>query len=178
MENPVQLTPHFVQAVDYARQVHVNLRKGTQVPYMAHLLGVASLALGETRCVPFPVTEDIVIKRGKTMRSPTRRSDRRTFGAHATVLIEMALMPTLEDVLKAVMDAKANALTGLPTKAQFVEVYRPQEPKMTWEQRAKAGVDANFQEALKADTGTSEATGRVRGRSETFSELEFALRLV
>src|ERR1700747_3451845 len=48
MENPVQLTLRFTQATDYARQVHVSLRKGTQVPYMAHLLGVASLVLGET----------------------------------------------------------------------------------------------------------------------------------
>src|SRR5215470_4511415 len=61
MENPVQLTPRFTQAVDYARQVHVSLRKGTQVPYMAHLLGVASLVLGESGHVPFPVTEDIAI---------------------------------------------------------------------------------------------------------------------
>jgi hypothetical protein len=61
MENPVQLTPHFTQAVDYARQVHVELRKGTQVPYMAHLLGVASLVLGESGHLPFPVTEDTVI---------------------------------------------------------------------------------------------------------------------
>jgi len=43
------------------------------------------------------------------------------------------------------------ALAGRPTKAQFVKVYGPQGPKMTWEQRAKAGVDAKyFQEALKA----------------------------
>ena len=34
------------------------------------------------------------------------------------------------------------ALAGRPTKAQFVKVYGPQGPKMTWEQRAKAGVDA------------------------------------
>src|SRR3989475_12387217 len=61
MENPGQLTPRFTQAVDYARQVHVSLRKGTQVPYMAHLLGVASLVLGETGHVPFPVTEDMAI---------------------------------------------------------------------------------------------------------------------
>ena len=60
-ENPVQLTTRFTQAVDYARQVHVSLRKGTQVPYLAHLLGVASLVLGETGHVPFPVTEDIAI---------------------------------------------------------------------------------------------------------------------
>jgi Guanosine polyphosphate pyrophosphohydrolases/synthetases len=61
MENPVQLTPRFTQAVDYARQVHVSLRKGTQGPYMAHLLGVASLVLGESGHVPFPVTEDMAI---------------------------------------------------------------------------------------------------------------------
>src|SRR6266571_4859582 len=61
MENPVQLTPRFTLAVDYARQVHVSLRKGTQVPYMAHLLGVASLVMGETGHVDFPVTEDMAI---------------------------------------------------------------------------------------------------------------------
>jgi hypothetical protein len=39
-------------------------------------------------------------------------------------------------------------LAGRPTKAQFIKVYGP---KMTWDQRAKAGVDArHFQEALKA----------------------------
>jgi hypothetical protein len=43
------------------------------------------------------------------------------------------------------------ALAGRPTKAEFVKVYGPQGPKMTWEQRAEAGVDAkHFQEALKA----------------------------
>ena len=41
------------------------------------------------------------------------------------------------------------ALAGRPTKAQFVKVYGPQGPKMTWEQRSKAGVDAkHFQAAL------------------------------
>src|SRR5262245_34218416 len=61
MENTLQLTARFTQAVDYAREVHVGLRKGTEVPYMAHLLGVASLVLGESGHVPFPVTEDIAI---------------------------------------------------------------------------------------------------------------------
>jgi len=56
-----QLTNRFTHAVDYARQVHVGLRKGTQVPYMAHLLRVASLVLGESGHVPLPVTEDMVI---------------------------------------------------------------------------------------------------------------------
>jgi hypothetical protein len=40
------------------------------------------------------------------------------------------------------------------TKAQFIKVYGPQGPKMAWEQRAEAGVDAkHFQEALKAKGG-------------------------
>jgi cytochrome c5 len=43
------------------------------------------------------------------------------------------------------------ALAGRTTKAQFVKVYGPKGPKMTWDQRTKAGVDAKqFQEALRA----------------------------
>jgi (p)ppGpp synthase/HD superfamily hydrolase len=41
--------------------VHVNYRKGTIVPYMTHLMGVASLVMGESGHVDFPVTEDMVI---------------------------------------------------------------------------------------------------------------------
>ncbi len=46
------------------------------------------------------------------------------------------------------------ALAGRPTKTQFIKVYGPQGPKMTWEQRARAGVDAkHFQAALAAKGG-------------------------
>jgi (p)ppGpp synthase/HD superfamily hydrolase len=55
------LTQRFSHAVDYARQIHVGYRKATNVPYMAHLLGVASLVMGESGQVPFPVTENMVI---------------------------------------------------------------------------------------------------------------------
>lgn len=55
------LTQRFTDAVDYTRQIHTSLRKGTEVPYMAHLLGVASLVMGEIGHVPFDVTEDMVI---------------------------------------------------------------------------------------------------------------------
>ena len=42
-------------------------------------------------------------------------------------------------------------LAGRPTKEQFIKVYGPAGPKMTWEQRAKAGVPAEkFQSALAA----------------------------
>jgi hypothetical protein len=43
------------------------------------------------------------------------------------------------------------ALAGRPTKTQFIKVYGPKGPTMTWAQRAKVGVDAkHFQDALKA----------------------------
>ena len=57
----LHFTDKFTRAVDYARQVHVECRKETQVPYMAHLLGVAALVIGENGYVNFPVTEDMVI---------------------------------------------------------------------------------------------------------------------
>lgn len=57
----LHLTFRFTGAVDYARNVHVGTRKKTEVPYMAHLLGVASLVMGEAGHVPFPVSEDMAI---------------------------------------------------------------------------------------------------------------------
>lgn len=40
------LSERFTQAVDYAREAHASqTRKGTSIPYLAHLLGVASLVL-------------------------------------------------------------------------------------------------------------------------------------
>ena len=40
------LSERFTQAVDYAREAHTSqTRKGTAIPYLAHLLGVASLVL-------------------------------------------------------------------------------------------------------------------------------------
>jgi (p)ppGpp synthase/HD superfamily hydrolase len=47
--------------VDYARILHIERRKGTGIPYMAHLFGVASLVMGEAGLACLPVTEDMVI---------------------------------------------------------------------------------------------------------------------
>ena len=57
----LHLSDRFTRAVDYARVLHIERRKGTEIPYMAHLLGVASLVMGEAGHVPFPVTEEMVI---------------------------------------------------------------------------------------------------------------------
>jgi len=58
---PVVLTDRFTRAADYVRAIHIGTRKGTGIPYMAHLLGVASLLLSESGHVPFAVTEDMAI---------------------------------------------------------------------------------------------------------------------
>lgn len=55
---PLRLTHRFTLAVDYARHLHIERRKGTGSPAMAHLLGVTSLVMGEP---DFPVTEDMAI---------------------------------------------------------------------------------------------------------------------
>jgi (p)ppGpp synthase/HD superfamily hydrolase len=59
--NPLHFTERLTSAVDYARHLHIERRKGTGIPYMAHLLGVASLVIGEAGLTDFPVTEDMVI---------------------------------------------------------------------------------------------------------------------
>ena len=57
----LHLGDRFSRAVDYARILHIERRKGSDIPSMAHLLGVASLVIGEAGHVSFPVTEDMVI---------------------------------------------------------------------------------------------------------------------
>jgi len=42
----MNLSPRFEQALHYAVLIHAGqIRKGTEIPYLAHLLGVASIAL-------------------------------------------------------------------------------------------------------------------------------------
>jgi len=61
MPDPLHFTARLTQAVDYARVLHIERRKGTGIPYLAHLFGVASLVMGEAGLTGFPVTEDMVI---------------------------------------------------------------------------------------------------------------------
>ena len=57
----LRLTSRFASAIEYVRILHIERRKGTEIPYMAHLMGVASLVMGEAGHAGFPVTEDMVI---------------------------------------------------------------------------------------------------------------------
>ena len=54
------LSGRFTEAVEYARGFHTEFRKGTKIPYMAHLLGVTAMVLGEAGGT-VPVTEDMAI---------------------------------------------------------------------------------------------------------------------
>jgi hypothetical protein len=58
--NQLFLSARFTEAIEYARQHHTEFRKGTEIPYMAHLLGVAALVMGEAGS-RVRVTEDMVI---------------------------------------------------------------------------------------------------------------------
>lgn len=55
------LSARFTQAVDYVRHLHIETRRGSKIPAMAHLLGVSSLVIGETGHAPVEVTEDMAI---------------------------------------------------------------------------------------------------------------------
>jgi hypothetical protein len=82
--------------------------------------------------------EELTMKKGKAVKKakkPTKQAQVRSKTARTSIA----------------EGARLYALAGRPTKAQFVKVYGPQGPKMTWAQRAEAGVDAkHFQEVLKA----------------------------
>jgi (p)ppGpp synthase/HD superfamily hydrolase len=58
---PLHFTDRLTRAVEYARHLHIERRKGTGIPSMAHLFGVASLVMGEAGLTGFPVTEDMVL---------------------------------------------------------------------------------------------------------------------
>jgi hypothetical protein len=47
--------------------------------------------------------------------------------------------------------ARLYALAERPSKADFVKVYGPKAPSMTWAQRAKAGVDTRHLQAARAE---------------------------
>ncbi len=91
---PLHLTSRFTSAVDYARHLHIERRKGTGIPAMAHLLGVASLVMGEAGLSAAPVTEDMVIAAilhdvVEDHGGATRLEDiRQNFGENASRMVE------------------------------------------------------------------------------------------
>jgi len=86
---PQKLTARFGLAVAFANQLHRRqIRKGSGIPYMSHLLGVASLALehgaNEDEAIA-AVLHDAVEDQGGI---PTLKTIRRTFGKRVAEIVE------------------------------------------------------------------------------------------
>jgi (p)ppGpp synthase/HD superfamily hydrolase len=114
----LKLSDRFTRAVDYARELHTEFRKGTRVPYMAHLLGVAALVMGEADG-RIPVTEDMVI----------------AALLHDTVEDKGGL-PRLRDVEAQFGAEVARMVAGLSDT-----IAEDQDKKEGWEERKRAYID-------------------------------------
>src|SRR6266849_2340572 len=84
-----QLTPRFTRAVGYATRLHAKQkRKGTERPYIGHLLGVASIVIehgGDEDAVIAALLHDAVEDQGGL---PRLREIRSNFGAHVARIVE------------------------------------------------------------------------------------------
>ncbi|MEH2057743.1 MAG: HD domain-containing protein [Nostoc sp.] len=83
------LSERFTAALIYATQLHANqVRKGSGVPYIAHLLGVASIALeygaNEDEAIAALLHDAIEDQGGAT----TRKEIRRRFGDNVTAIVD------------------------------------------------------------------------------------------
>ena len=83
-------------------------------------------------------TKPVKVRKASTNSAPTAAPITRSSSARASIAEGTRLY----------------ALAGRPTKADFIKVYGPSGPRMTWAQRAEAGVDAkHFQDALAVKGG-------------------------
>jgi len=83
------LSERFTAALTYATQLHANqVRKGSGVPYIAHLLGVASIALeygaNENEAIAALLHDAIEDQGG----AATREEIRRRFGDDVTAIVD------------------------------------------------------------------------------------------
>jgi (p)ppGpp synthase/HD superfamily hydrolase len=85
----MSLGPRFEEAVAFAAELHRDqVRKGTDVPYIAHLMAVASLALehgaSEDEAIAAVLHDAVEDQGGK----PTLARIRRRFGARVAEIVE------------------------------------------------------------------------------------------
>lgn len=129
--NPLHFTERLTRAVDYARHLHIERRKGTGIPSMAHLFGVASLVIGEAGLTDFPVTEDMVIAallhdavedHGGALRLEDIRQN---FGANVARMVEglsdsLAEDPNAKDRWEQRKQAYIDRLRDEPTDVRLI----------------------------------------------------------
>ena len=105
--------------------------------------------------------EKFFISRIRQTTGATRKTATRTIRAAAKVQAKVKaqaanpVAPKQQPMTKSEIGSARSEgirlfkLAGRPTKEQFIQVYGERGPKMTWEQRAAAGVPAEkFQAAL------------------------------
>ena len=83
------LSLHFTQALVYAAELHADqIRKGSKVPYISHLLGVASIALeygaDEDEAIAALLHDAIEDQGGETVRGEIRTR----FGERVTEIVD------------------------------------------------------------------------------------------
>jgi len=83
------LSPRFDEALGYARQLHADhLRKGTGIPYVAHLLAVAAIVLehggGEDEAIAALLHDAVEDQGGQ----PTRTEIERRFGRAVAEIVD------------------------------------------------------------------------------------------
>ncbi|MDG2305940.1 MAG: HD domain-containing protein [Candidatus Binatia bacterium] len=123
-DNP-RLGEPFAEALAYAARLHIRqTRKAKETPYIAHLLGVASLALDagadEDEAIA-AVLHDAVEDQGG---EPTRVEIEKRFGAHVASLV-VALSDSLVDTSDG-----ANKEPWQVRKDRYIEHLRTAEPSV------------------------------------------------
>lgn len=110
-------SPDLTAAFDYASSLHrTQVRKGTEIPYLAHLLGVASQVLdwgGEQPAVMAALLHDTVEDHGGTRTLDEIRS---RFGSRVAALVE-ACTDSLVEPKPLWRERKQRYIDGIPDKA-------------------------------------------------------------
>lgn len=114
------LSHRFTRAVDYARIAHTaQVRKGTEIPYLSHLLGVASLVLefgGNEDQAIAAVLHDVIEDCGEAHRVLVRQE----FGDAVADIVEACTDGTAES--KAThSDAEAKRLDWVRRKLGYLD---------------------------------------------------------
>ena len=113
------LSHRFTRAVDYARIAHTaQVRKGTEIPYLSHLLGVASLVLefgGNEDQAIAGVLHDVIEDCGEAHRELVRQE----FGDAVADIVEACTDGTAENKA-ALVDAEAKRLDWIQRKLGYL----------------------------------------------------------
>ena len=118
-DDMTMLSQRFTRAVDYARIAHTaQVRKGTDIPYLSHLLGVASLVLefgGNEDQAIAAILHDVIEDCGEAHRDLVRAE----FGDAVADIVEACTDGTAENKA-AVADAEAKRLDWIQRKLGYL----------------------------------------------------------